>query len=107
MSFDVFLECVGEAAVTGISRPAVRALFPVVEVGSEFDYWRVQYDETNYCHIGVNALPSDKGRLKSFFVERPCGDLRLWQALASVLRMGTVIFWPGGPPVLAAGVSFH
>jgi hypothetical protein len=39
--------------------------------------------------------------LKSFFVDRPCGDLRLWQALISVLRMGSVvIFWPGGPPVV-------
>jgi hypothetical protein len=40
--------------------------------------------------------------LKSLCVERPCGDARLWDALISVVKMGSVaMFWPGGPPVVA------
>jgi hypothetical protein len=40
--------------------------------------------------------------LKSFCVERPCGDARLWEALIAVLRMKQVVmFWPGGPPIVS------
>ena len=35
-------------------------------------------------------------------MDRPCAHPKLWDALASLLRMGhIVIFWPGGPPVVA------
>ena len=44
--------------------------------------------------------------LTGFYVERPCSDVRLWEALMTVLRMGAVvIFWPGGPPVVAENVD--
>ena len=102
MGFEVYLRCFGESERTGISLAAVRSLFPVIEDESELDYWRVRYDDKNSCHIGVTADTSNREMLKSLFVDRPCGDLRLWEALISVLRMGSVvIFWPGGPPVVA------
>jgi hypothetical protein len=102
MSFEVYVQCFGESERTGISRVAVRSLFPVIEEESEPDYWRIRYDDKNSCDIGVTAVTSNTEMLKSLFVDRPCGDLRLWEALISVLRMGSVlIFWPGGPPVVS------
>jgi hypothetical protein len=102
MSFEVYLQCFGEGERLGISRAAVRSLFPVIEKESEPDYWRVRYDSKNSCDIGITAMALDKEMLKSFYVDRPCRDLRLWEGLFSVLRMGSVVmFWPGGPPVVA------
>jgi hypothetical protein len=102
MGFDVFVQCFGASERTGISRAAVRALFPIIAEESKPDYWRVRYDDKESCHIGVIPLPSDKEMLKHLYVERPCRDSRLWEALISVLRMGSVVmFWPGGPPVVS------
>jgi hypothetical protein len=102
MGFEVYLQCFGESEQKGISRAAVRSLFPIMEEKSERDYWRVKYDDRNSCDIGVSAVPSNNEMLKSLFVDRPCGDPRLWESLISVLRMGSVvIFWPGGPPIVA------
>jgi len=101
MGFEVYVRCFGKSERMGISRAAVRSLFPVMEEESEPDHWRVRYDDKNSCDIGVTAVTSDKEMLKSLFVDRPCGDLRLWEALISLLRMGSVvIFWPGGPPIV-------
>ena len=102
MGFEVFLESFGSTARLGIPRAAVRALFPIVEEESEPDYWRVRYDDRNSCHISVKPVTLDNEKLKSLCVERPCGDMRLWKSLLTVLRMGSIfIFWPGGPLVLA------
>ena len=102
MGFEVFVPCFGETQHSGISRDAVRSLFPIVEAESKPDFWRVRYDSENSCLLYVSSLGSTPQRLKSLCVERPCGDLRLWEALLAILRMGSiVIFWPGGPPVIA------
>lgn len=104
MGFEVYVQCFGESERTGLSRTAVRALFPVVAEESQPDYWRIRYDDKNACHIGVIAVPSDEKMLKSIVVERPCGEPKLWNALISVLKMGSVVmFWPGGPPIVADG----
>ena len=101
MGFEVYVQCFGESEKTGISRTAVRALFPVVAEESQPDYWRIRYDDKNACHIGVIAVPSDDKMVKSIVVQRPCGDPKLWDALISVMKMGSVVmFWPGGPPVV-------
>jgi hypothetical protein len=101
MGFEVYVRCFGESERTGISRAAVRSLFPVIEEESEPDHWRVRYDDDNSCNIGVTAVTSEKEMLKFLFIDRPCGNLRLWEALISLLQMGSVvIFWPGGPPVV-------
>jgi hypothetical protein len=102
MGFEVFMECFGETQHRGISRDAVRSLFPIVEAESKPDHWRVRYDVENYCLVCVTPLASDPQKLKSLYVDRPCGDLKLWGALLSILRMGSVVmFWPGGSPVVS------
>lgn len=104
MGFEVYVQCFGESERTGISRNAIRALFPVIAEESQPDYWRIRYDDKNACHIGVIAVPSDDKMVKSIVVERPCGDPKLWDALIAVLKMGSVVmFWPGGPPIVTNG----
>ena len=101
MGFELYFQCFGKDEKTGISREAVRSLFPIVEAKSELDYWRVQYDEKNSCDIGVTALASDNAKLSGLYVNRPCGDVRLWESVLAILKMGSVVlFWPGGPPIV-------
>ena len=104
MGFEVYVQCFGESEKTGLPRTAVRALFPIVAEESQPDYWRVRYDDKNACHIGVISVPSDEKMLKSIVVERPCGEPKLWDALISVLKMGSVVlFWTGSPPLVSDG----
>jgi hypothetical protein len=87
MSFDIFLQCVG-GDPPGIPRAAIRALFPIIEEGSEPDYWTVHYDHANSCKIQVTAAHSNRELITSLAVNRPCGDVRFWEAVLSILRMG-------------------
>jgi hypothetical protein len=104
VGFEVYLQFFGETERTGISRTVVRSFFPVTEDESEPDYWRVRYNSKNSCEIGVTPLASSREMLAGLFVNRPCADLRLWDGSVRVLRMGCVVmFWPGGPPVVAEG----
>lgn len=102
MGFEVYFCFLGETERVGIPRDAVCSLFPV-EKESEPDFWHIRYDDKNSCDIGVTPRESERGMLQGMYVDRPCGDLRLWEGLLSVLRMGTVaMFWPGGPPIIAS-----
>ncbi len=88
MSFEVYLQCFEGGEPAGISRAAVRALFPVIVADSEPDYWIVRYDELNSCDIHVAPLASDGDLIESLCVNHPCGDPRLWDSLWKVMRMG-------------------
>jgi hypothetical protein len=103
MSFDVFLQCYGGLERQGLPRERVRALFPIAEEESEPERWVVRYDSANQSDIF--AGPDDKA-LVHMSVSRPAGDLRLWDALLSILRMGPVVmYWPGSPPIIAGSNS--
>ncbi|HEY2118845.1 MAG TPA: hypothetical protein VGH37_06630 [Candidatus Acidoferrum sp.] len=102
MGFEIFVQCVGKSERLGIPRAAIRSLFPIIEKESEPDYWSIRYDDKNSCYIGVTPATSDNQFLSGLYVDRPCGDLRLWEGLLSIFRMGSVvIFCPGGSPVVA------
>jgi hypothetical protein len=106
MGFELYLQCFASGRPAGIPRAAVRALFPVVEEESEPDYWRVRYDPTNTCTIGVTSVDADPTRAGSLCIYRPCGDMRLFDAVLSVLRMGSVIlYFPGVAAPLVASES--
>ena len=48
----------------------------------------------------------DNEPLKGLMVSRPAGEMRLWEALLTVLQMGQIIiFWPGSPPLIAIGTD--
>jgi len=129
MSFDLFVQCFGETERSGLSTSDVRALFPIYEEEPRSnswlirawhslfplkgkavtrDFWRVEYGPEDGCEFYVGLLERDKKRLNDFMVARPCGDPRFWESLYSILRMGSVvIYWPGSPLVFAAGASLE
>lgn len=101
VGFEIYVQCFAKTAELGLARAVVREHFPVVAEQSELDYWRVRFDATNSCDVGVTPLESDRTRLKSLYVDRPCAHPDLWSALFFLLQLGyVVIFWPGGPPVV-------
>ena len=101
MSFDIYLQCVAGDPV-GVSRSAVRALFPIFE-NSEHDYWNVVYDRANSCKINVTPSKSNDDLITSLAVNRPCGDLRFWESVLAILKMGPVmLYWPGGGPLVGS-----
>jgi hypothetical protein len=53
VSFEVFVQCFEGGEPAGVSRIAIRSLFPVVEAESEPDYWSVRYDDFNSCKVSV------------------------------------------------------
>jgi|SRR5580658_2652666 hypothetical protein len=102
MSFDLYFQPVMQGKPLAISRTELRSLFPVIENESESDYWKIAYDSLNVCHIGVTPSTSAGDLLSSFYVERPCGDPRFWEALFQVLSRGPIVlYFPGGPPIVA------
>jgi hypothetical protein len=105
MGFDVYLQCFAGEPL-GISRAAIRALFPIDEENSEPDYWSIHYSPTDSCKISVTASESDAKLITSLCVYRPCGEARFWESVLSVLRMGPVmLYWPGGGPVVASQMA--
>jgi hypothetical protein len=85
----------------GIPRASLRALFPVDDK-SALDYWSVFYDRANSCNINLTPSKSDSELITSLAVNRPCGDVRFWESILAILRMGPVmLYWPGGGPLVA------
>ncbi len=102
MSFDLFFQPVTRGEPLGISRAELRSLFPILEDQSKPDYWKIQYDSLNACHIGLTASPSSIDLLSAFYVERPCADPQFWEAVFRVLVSGPIVlYFPGGPPIVA------
>jgi hypothetical protein len=103
MSFDLYFQPVVDGEPLEISRAELQSFFPVLEKKSQPDYWTIRYDSLNICHIGVKAFPSANDLLSSFYVERPCDDPRLWEALFRALNRGPIVlYFPGGPPIVAS-----
>jgi hypothetical protein len=103
MGFEVYVQCFDHGAPGGAPRAAIRALFPVSEAESEPDYWLVWYDEIEQCRFYISALKSDAALVECVCVDRPCGDMRLWDGLLEVMRMGpAALYFPGSAPPLVA-----
>lgn len=102
MGFDIYLQCfAGEPP--GVSRAAVRALFPIVERDSEPDYWSVRYDGVNSCKIEITPSKVDEELITALSVNRPCGDVRFWESVLAILRSGPMmLYWPGGGPLVGS-----
>jgi len=102
MSFDIYLQCFAGEPL-GIPRVALRSLFPVVEEKSEPDYWNVFYDRLNSCMINITPAKSDNELVTSIAINRPCGDVRFWDSILAILRIGPVmLYWPGGGPLVSS-----
>lgn len=79
----------------------------------ELDRWEVQYDAHSASDVYLSSY--DATMLDGFSINRPCGDMRLWDALASILALGNFVLYfllgklfssnyPGG--TYAATVAF-
>jgi hypothetical protein len=103
MGFELYLMSYAKGKPAGISRAAVRGLFPVIEEESESNHWRVRFDSNETCSIAVTPTTGDPALVESLCIRRPCGDTRLFEAVLSLLRMGSVVLvFPGDAPPLIA-----
>jgi hypothetical protein len=106
MSFQVYLQSFRDGAPAGIPRDAVRTAFGRFIHETEPSFWTARYDAENSCEIAVTMLKGDQQLVHQLCVERPCGDERLWDALAAILKLGTVVLYcPGDAPPLVAAQS--
>jgi hypothetical protein len=93
VSFDVYLQVFDKGEPAWISRDRVREAFGAAIVSEpELDRWKVQYDAQNSCDVYLN-LDAGAGMLQGLSINRPCGDMRLWHALASILKLGNVVLY--------------
>jgi hypothetical protein len=92
MSFDVYIQCFDKGQPAGISRARVRDAFGTAVTESATERWKVSYDARNSCDVYL-SLDAGAGVLRGLSINRPCGDLRLWDALASVLTLGNVVLY--------------
>jgi len=103
MSFEAFVCYFQDGEPATVSRQQVREAFGdfLAEAGG-FD-WHLHYDETNSCDVILTKSPEDSSVVRGFTVMRPCGDIRLWEAVASALRLGNgALFFSSGAPLLIA-----
>ena len=110
MSFEAFVHCFRDGEVAGVSRQQVRDAFgSFLTEGGAYD-WQLYYGEADSCDVMLGVDDADKSLLRSFTVLRPCGDVRFWDAMVSILRLGNlVLFFPAScPPLIAdSGVAPH
>jgi hypothetical protein len=103
MSFEVYLQCFRQGKPAGVPRDLIKPLFPVIEEESEPDYWKVFYDESDWCNLSITPLASDPSLVYAICAWRPCGDRRFWSSILSVMRLGAIaLYWPNSPPLIAS-----
>jgi hypothetical protein len=105
VSFDVYVQAFDEGEPAGISRDGVRNAFGAAFVSEpEPDRWKIRYDKQYSCDVFLSSRGTTM--LEGFSINRPGGDMRLWDALALILTMGNVVFYfPGCKAPLVANVE--
>jgi hypothetical protein len=107
MGFEVFIYHFTNGEPAGFPVPAIREAFgPHLEV-MDAKSWEAVYDDNHQTTIHLASLPSDSESITSITVDRPHSDLRLWEAMFSILKLGNfVLFYPAiKPPLLVADLS--
>ena len=110
MSFEVFIQSFKDREFAGLPRRKVCDAFGAYLTVSEPNFWQLRYDEANFCDIYASAHDGDDTLIDGFTVSRPCADERLWDALASILSLGDVVFYFAGchaPLVARSSVVQH
>ena len=106
MGFDVFVQIFQNREFAGIPRQCVRDAFGAHLSEPEPNFWQLRYDDANSCDLYLTAHDSDASLVRGVTVSRPCGDQRLWDALASILALGDVVLYcPAGRAPLVAHTS--
>jgi hypothetical protein len=110
MSFEAFVLIYKNGEPACVSRRQVYEAFgSFIKEGGAFD-WHLYYGEADNCDVMLKSHDGDKSLLRGFTVLRPCGDLRFWDSMAAILKMGNIVlFFPAScrPLVAHAGVAQH
>jgi hypothetical protein len=92
---EVFVNWFENGAPAPVPLSAVLATFGVAAGAPEEQGFPVSYGPEDDSFVYAKA--DDKGELTGLMVERPCADVRLWDSILTLLRLGNgVCFWPGG-----------
>jgi hypothetical protein len=103
MSSEVYIQCFEHGKPAGMSRKPIRDAFGDFLRESEPNQWTLDYGGKNSCTVLLQLIGGDIHHLT---VERPCADKRLWDSLASILKLGNMVFYfPGDAPPLVANDS--
>jgi hypothetical protein len=107
LSFEVFVQCFERGQFSGSPVAAVWGAFNHVLDTSSDAEWKIRYDDTNRCNIYVHRHEERPELVHSITVNRPCADVRLWNSLHQLLRLGNwVLYFPAEkPPLLIANES--
>src|SRR5258708_39961081 len=93
MSLDVYMQVFDKCESAGIPHNSVRDAFGAAFVtDSEPDRWKVLYDAQNSCDVYLSSDAST-GMVQGLSINRPRADLRLWDALASILALGNAVLY--------------
>jgi hypothetical protein len=103
MSFEAFVQCFKDGEFAGFPSQQIRDAFaPYAIDDSPYD-WRIFYDQQNYSDVMESSHPTDTALICGFTVHRPCGGVRLWDTLATILKSGNfVLYFPASCPPLIA-----
>jgi hypothetical protein len=104
MSFDVFVDSYHDGLPAGISRDTVR--LALGDFVSEIDSmcWQVRYDPNNFCDLYLSK-DADPNKIFGFMISRPCADVRLWEAVATILGLGALVLHFDGRVALVGSAS--
>jgi hypothetical protein len=106
MSFEVYVQSFRNGEPSGVPRGKIRSAFGGYLTETEPNFWHLRYDDANSCDLNLTVDDADPGVIQGFAVHRPCGDARLWDALAAILSLGDlVLYFPGGGAPLVARTS--
>src|SRR6266481_3072554 len=101
MGFEVFIFSFKNGESAGFPIQRIRDAFGEFVAESPYCDWRLCYDGPNLTEVTLMRHPMDQTLLRGFSVDSPGSDPRLWDALASILRLGSlVLIFSGGTPLI-------
>ena len=107
MSFEMYLSCF-EDGQEGYFRTDVidEAFAPsIISRGPEHSLWTIAFDSSpenpDQTDLHLNLDPEDSSQCSGFTVDRPSGNLLLFDSLMKILRTtNSAVYWPGECPPL-------
>jgi hypothetical protein len=96
VSFEVFLYFCQRDQADGITRAQIQQTLGDFCVPLETDYWHVEYELTDSCDILLSSLDSEPNIIRSAMVNRPAGDIRLWNSVFELMQLGNGVLYYAG-----------
>jgi hypothetical protein len=110
MIADAYVNCFENGEFRSMSKQQIRDAFgSYCSDGGAVD-WQLYYADQNIADIVLHRNAEDSTRLDDFVIIQPCRDIRLWDSLAKILKLGnfTLTFSTGKPLCIAdAAVAKH